>query len=129
GRFARRRVIADSNIAEPGQPPQIDQQVRGRQAEGENRHQVLPPCDDERLRVRRERGDCFSKSAGSLVTEGRRFHCYALRGKTEPQPTCTPSVRESAVCATPKRSHEHRELATALSVRVKTANTHALTAA
>jgi hypothetical protein len=31
-------VIADGNIAEPGQPPHIDQQARGRQAEGENRY-------------------------------------------------------------------------------------------
>jgi hypothetical protein len=37
-------VIADGNIAEPGQPPQIDQQARGRQAEGENRHQALSPA-------------------------------------------------------------------------------------
>jgi hypothetical protein len=35
-------VIADGNIAEPGQPPQIDQQARGRQAEGENRRQACP---------------------------------------------------------------------------------------
>ena len=29
--------------------------------------------------------DRWAKGAGSLVIEGRRFHCYALRGKTEPQ--------------------------------------------
>jgi hypothetical protein len=50
-----RPVIADGNIGEPGQPPQIDQQARGRQAEGEKRHQALSPGDDERLGVRRER--------------------------------------------------------------------------
>jgi hypothetical protein len=62
-----------------------DQQARDRQPEGENRHQALSPGDDGRLGVRRERGDCFSKSAGSLVIEGRRFHCYASRGKTAPE--------------------------------------------
>src|ERR1700719_2280896 len=29
--------------------------------------------------------DRWAKGAGGLVIEGRRFHCYALRGKTEPQ--------------------------------------------
>src|SRR5437764_8312389 len=87
-------------IAEPGQPPQIDQQARGRRAEGENRHQALSPGDDERPRVRREQVDCLAKGAGSLVIEGRGFHCYASRGKTEPEAIRAPSVRESAEGAT-----------------------------
>jgi hypothetical protein len=82
-------VIAEGNITEPGQPPQIDQQARGRQAEGENRHQTLSPGDDERLGVRHEQVDCFAKGGGSLVIEGRGFHCYALRDKTEPGALCT----------------------------------------
>jgi hypothetical protein len=44
-------VIADGDIAEPGQPPQIDQQAWGRQAEGENRHQALSSGDDDCLGV------------------------------------------------------------------------------
>jgi hypothetical protein len=52
-------VIADGDIAEPGQPPQIDQQTRRRQAEGENRHQALSSGDDERLGVKREQVDCL----------------------------------------------------------------------
>ena len=94
-------VFAEGNITEPGQPPQIDQQARGRRAEGENRHQVLSPDDDERLGVRHEQVDCFAKGAGSLVIEGRGLHCYTSRGKTEPEEIRTPSVRESAEGATP----------------------------
>src|SRR5262249_35490467 len=90
-------VIADGNIAEPRQPPQIDQQARGRQAEGENRNQGLSPGDDERLGVRRHWVDCFEKSAGSLVIKWRGFHCDAPRGKTEPGAICTPGVFESRV--------------------------------
>src|SRR5580700_5784246 len=90
-------VIADGNIAEPGQPPQIDQQAWGHQTEGEKRHQALSPGDDERFGVRREQVDCFAKGAGSLVIEGRRFHCYTLRGKTASGATCrfarAPSAR------------------------------------
>jgi hypothetical protein len=90
-RFPDEPVIADGNIAEPGQQPQIDQQARGRQAEGENRHQALYPGDDEPLGVRREQVDCFAKGAGGLVIEGRGFHCYTSRRKTEPS-NCMPSV-------------------------------------
>jgi hypothetical protein len=77
------RVIADSNIAEPGQPA-ADRLAGSRSPDGrrEPASGFVPPGDDERLGVRREQGDCFSKSAGSLVIEGRRFHCYASRGKT-----------------------------------------------
>jgi hypothetical protein len=60
-RFPDEPVIAHGNIAEPGQPPQNDQQARGRQAEGENRHQALSPGDDERL---------GSARAGRLLREG-----------------------------------------------------------
>jgi hypothetical protein len=68
-------VIADGNITEPGQPPQIDPRARGRQAEGENRHQALSPGDDERLGVRREQVDCpcirrTSMEPGSLIIRG-----------------------------------------------------------
>jgi len=101
-------AIADGNIAQPRQPPQIDQQARGHQAEGENRHQTLSPRDDERLGVRSQQVDRFTKGAGGLVIEGRGFHCCASRRKTKPDAICTPSVRESAECAIPKRSHEHR---------------------
>src|SRR5262245_38461645 len=94
-------AIADSDFPKPGQPPQIDQQAWGRQAEGENRYQALSPGDDERLGVRSEQVDRFAKGAGSLVIEGRGFHCYSLRGKTEPGAICTPSVRESAEGAAP----------------------------
>jgi hypothetical protein len=110
-------VIADGDIAEPAQPPQIDQQARGRQTEGEKRHQALAPGDDERFGVRREQIDCFVKGAGGLVIEGRGFHCYASRGRTEPGAICTPIVLKGAACATPKRPHEHHELATAPSSR------------
>src|SRR5947208_9051197 len=89
-------VAADGNIAEPGQPPQIDQQARVRQAEGENRHQALSPGDDRRLGVRREQVDCFAKGTGGLVIEKRGVHCYSSRDKIEPEAICTPSVRESA---------------------------------
>jgi hypothetical protein len=74
-------------------------------------------------------GRLLLEGCQGLVIEGCGFHCYTTPGKTEPEAICTPSVGESAECATPKRSHEHRELAPALSVRVKTANAHALTAA
>jgi hypothetical protein len=106
-------IIADGNIAEPAQPPQIDQQARGRQTEGEKRHQALAPGDDERFGVRREQIDCFVKGPRGLVIERRGFHCYASRGRTEPDAICTPIALEGAGCATSKRSHEHRELATA----------------
>jgi hypothetical protein len=82
-------VIADGNIAEPRQPPQIDQQARGRQAESENRHQALSARDHQRLGVRREQVDCLAKSAGSLVIEGGRFHRCASRGKTGPEQSNT----------------------------------------
>jgi hypothetical protein len=35
-------AVADGNVAEPGNPAQIDQHARRRQPEGENRHQALP---------------------------------------------------------------------------------------
>jgi hypothetical protein len=37
--------------ASTSQPPQIDQQAWGRQAEGENRHQALSSGDDDCLGV------------------------------------------------------------------------------
>ena len=49
------------------------------------------PGDDERLGVRREQVNCFAKGAGGLAIEGRRFHCYTSRRKTEPS-NCMPSV-------------------------------------
>jgi hypothetical protein len=82
-------VIADGNIAEPGQPPQIDQQARGRQAEGENRHQALSPAMTNASGFDASRS--FAKGAGGLVIEGRGFHCYTSRRKTEPS-NCMPSV-------------------------------------
>src|SRR5271165_2110250 len=118
-------AIADGNIAEPGQTPQIDQQARGRQAEGENRHQTLSPGDDERLGVRREQVDCFAKSAGGLIIEGRRFHCYASRGKTLPGAICArrrSRERESATPTTVARASRTRNRAI---VGVKTANARA----
>ena len=68
-------VSAEGNIAESGQPPQVDQQARGRQTESENRHQALSPGDHDRFGVRRKQIDCLAKGAGSLVIEGRGFHC------------------------------------------------------
>src|SRR6266404_1667132 len=64
-------VIADGDTAQPRQPPQIDQQARGRQAEGENRQQALSPGDHERLGVRREQIDCLATGSWRLVIEGR----------------------------------------------------------
>ena len=122
-------VITDGNIAEPGQPPQIDQQARGRQAEGEKRHQALSPGDDERLGVRRKQIDCFAKGVGGLVIEGRGFHCCASRGKTEPREQfARRGVRESAKCATTTVARASRTRNRAVG-RVNAASAHAITAA
>jgi hypothetical protein len=50
--------------------------------------------------MRREQIDCFAKGAGGLVIEGRGFHCYTSRRKTEPS-NCMPSVSRRAPEARP----------------------------
>jgi hypothetical protein len=45
-------VIANGNIAEPGQPSQINEQARGRQAKGKNRHQAMSAGDDQCVGIR-----------------------------------------------------------------------------
>jgi hypothetical protein len=123
------KPAADFNIAKPGQPPQVDQQARGRQAEGENRHQALSPGDDDRFRVRREKVNGLAKGAGGLVIEGRGFHCYTSR---EARPNGGQIARQRSRerrVRNPKRSHEHREPATALSSGQRQRTPHALTAA
>ena len=72
-------VVADVDIAEPGNAPQIDEQARRRQAEGENRHQALPAGDDGRLGIGPEQSDGFPQGARGLVIEGRGFHSHASR--------------------------------------------------
>ena len=59
------------------------------------------PRDDERLGVRREQVDCFAK--GCWVIEGRGFHCYTSRRKTEPS-NCMPRVPGEPRMPAPKRS-------------------------
>jgi len=64
-----------------------------------------------------------STRAGRLLREGfrgpgnrrARFHCYASQGKTGPRSNFARRASTRAPSARPKRSHEHRELATALS--------------
>ena len=78
-------ALADGNVAEPGNPPQIDQQARRRQPEGENRHQALPAGDDGRLGIRREQVDRFPECGRGLVLEGSGFHPLASQSELSAQ--------------------------------------------
>jgi hypothetical protein len=74
----------------------------------------------------RAKGGRPKKGAGSLVIKGRWFHCYAFRGKTEPEAICTPERWRE------RRVRDPQTVARALRTRNRAmvgANAHALTAA
>jgi hypothetical protein len=74
-------AVADGNVAEPGNPAQIDQHARHRQPEGEHRHQALPAGDHDCLGICREQVDRFPQRGGGLVLEGGGFHPLASHGR------------------------------------------------
>ena len=78
-------ALADGDVAEPGNPAQIDQHARRRQPEGENRNQALPAGDHGCLGIRHEQVDRFPECGWGLVLEGSWFHSLASQSELSAQ--------------------------------------------
>ena len=74
-------AVVHGNVAEPGNPAQINQHAWRGEPEGEDRHQALSAGDDGRLGIRHEQVDCFPERGRDLVLEGSGFHPVASQRK------------------------------------------------
>ena len=72
----RKSALRDVNPVEPGNPVDVDQVRRARQAKGHDRHQALTAREHPPF-LRRQLGeqrDCFRDRRWAVIGEGRGFH-------------------------------------------------------
>src|SRR6266436_5606802 len=82
----------NGDVAEPGHVAQINQEPRGGEPEGEERHEALAPCNRPRPSIGRQQGNGFVERRRRLVFERRWLHCLCSEG-------CDPEIRTEMIAS------------------------------